>query len=169
MLGNRKAILETDQEPAIVAPQRYVVARMLGLAAENTAVAHSATNRVMENAARFVTGMTRTLKGALECRLGRSVPPESAPMAWAVCHAAAFLNLYSIDDGGRSSMQRARGQGRLRELAESGDNVLFQPMAKCAEEGELGARWHYGVFLGIHLRTNEIIERLTMERSSGRG
>lgn len=66
MLGRREAVFKTDQEPAIVALQWEVVSGVPGLAAENSAVAHSATNGMAENAARRATGMTRTLKSAPE-------------------------------------------------------------------------------------------------------
>lgn len=58
-------------------------------------------------------------------------------MAWAVRHVAALLCLYSMDDGGRSPMQRARGQARPREVAEFGEKVLFQPMVKYAATDKL--------------------------------
>lgn len=48
-------------------------------------------------------------------------------MAWAVRHASAVLCLYCMDDGGRSPMRCARGQGRPRELVGFGEKVLFHP------------------------------------------
>lgn len=47
-MGNRKALLKTDQELAIAALQREVLARVPGLAAENSAVTHSATSGMVE-------------------------------------------------------------------------------------------------------------------------
>lgn len=96
---------KADQEPAIVALQREVVMWLSGLEAENSAVALSATNAVHR-----ITSMTRTLKSALESRLGRGIPAESVVNAWALRRAADLLSLYSMDDGGRSPMRRA-GRG----------------------------------------------------------
>lgn len=54
-------------------------------------------------------------------------------------------------------MQRARGQGRPRELVALGEEVLFQPMTKYATVDKLDARWHRGAFLGVNFRTNEVV------------
>lgn len=49
-MGNQKAVLETDQDPAIVAMQREVVARLPGLVAENSVIPHSAASGMLEKA-----------------------------------------------------------------------------------------------------------------------
>lgn len=88
--------------------------------------------------------MTRRLKSALESRLGRRAPPESVATAWAAQHTATLINLYGVGEGGKLSLQRARGQGRSPKVAEFGEMVLFQPMAKHSAMDKLDARWHFG-------------------------
>lgn len=81
LLGSMRAVLKTDQAPAI-SERGIVVARMPGFAAESTAVAHSATNGLVENAIRRAAGMTRTLKSVLKSRLGDVGPYHPAEYAW---------------------------------------------------------------------------------------
>lgn len=54
-------------------------------------------------------------------------------------------------------MQRAGGQGKLRESVELGEKVLFQPMSRHPAADKIEPRWHYGIFLGPNLRSNEVI------------
>lgn len=150
LLGHRKTLLKTDTEPAMFALQREIAAHVPGVAADNSALAHSETNGMVENDVRRVTGMT-SVTSALESRIRRHITPESVVMAWAVKHAATLIDLYGVVDGGESSMQRARGQGRPRDVAAFGGKVLFQSMVKCSAMGKLESRWHYGLFSGVSL------------------
>lgn len=104
--------MKTDPEPAIVALQMEVAACGPGVEAEKSTVAYFPTSGMVENAILRMTGVTRTLENELEDRIGRRVPLESAVVARAVQHAATLIDFYGVDDGGKSPMQRARGQGR---------------------------------------------------------
>lgn len=75
-------------------------------------VAHLATNGMLENAARRVIGMMRGLGSVFERRL--EVVPESAAMTWAARHSVELMVLYIANEGGKSPLQRARGQGMSR-------------------------------------------------------
>ena len=65
LLGHRKIMFKSDQEPAIVALQKEVNVRRPGVALENSLVGESETNGLVENAIQRVTGMVRTIKSAL--------------------------------------------------------------------------------------------------------
>lgn len=78
-------------------------------------------------------------------------------MAWAVQHTTTLIVLYSADGGGKCPMQRARGQGQPKEIAEFGEKVLFQPVVTYSAVDKLVSRWHYGLFLGINLRASEVV------------
>lgn len=116
--------MKTDQEPAVVALLQEVHARVLVLVAGNSVAAHSATKSMVENAARRVTGMTRALRSALVSRLGHIAPPKAVAVALFARHAAMPISLYSVDGGGRSPTQRARGQWRPQALAMFRRNIV---------------------------------------------
>ena len=44
---------------------------------------------------------------------------------WLVRHAAVFMNRYQVGDDGRTAHERLRGRKFRRDVAESGESVMY--------------------------------------------
>ena len=157
ILGHRDIVFKSDQEPAMVAVQQEIRLRRPGTALENSAIGESETNGMVENAIRRVTGLTRTLKSALESRIGKQVPNNSSVIPWLVNHAANIINYFGIGEDGKTPMQKAKGVNNVRELPEFGELVLYIPSGARAAKSKMDARWEFGVFLGVSPRSSEVL------------
>ena len=157
VLGHRQIVFKSDQENPVKAVQRELAARRPEMKLENSPKYHSQANGAVENAIQRVIGLTRVLKDALEANIGEGIEPNMAIMSYMVTHAATLINRFSVDVDGRTPFEKARGTAARRELAEFGEKVLYQPMAKYNKNRKLDVRWEYGVFLGVDAKTNELI------------
>ena len=79
---------------------------------------HSAANGMVENAVQRVTGLTKVVKDALG--------PKTSVMTFMVNHAATIINRFSVDQDGKTPMEKARGTTANREMAEFGEKIPFQ-------------------------------------------
>ena len=70
----------------------------------------SRSNGFSERAIQAVQGQIRTLKSALESRLGKPVPQDHPALPWLVSHAASLLNRYQRDANGRTPYRKLKGR-----------------------------------------------------------
>ena len=75
-----------------------------------------------------------------------STPPllSSLPvMTFMVNHAATVINRIFVDQGGKTSMEKARGTIANRPMGEfGGGTIRFQPMTKYSKlGGSMGSSW----------------------------
>ena len=89
----------------------------------------------------------RTLKAALEHRIGTRVPPDARTMCWLVEFAAYLMNRCDIGSDGKTPVQRLHGP-RDNTPLEFGERILYMP-AKPARGGKWEPRFHPGVFVGM--------------------
>ena len=85
------------------------------------------------------------LKDALEANTKQAAGPEHHSDA-NTNHAATIINIFSVNQDGKTPMEKAHGTTTNREMAEFGDKVLIQPMKKCSKMNKLDVRWLYGLF-----------------------
>ena len=86
-LGHNRVALRCDNEPAIEALAREIAqARQEGsqTVPERPPVGESQSHGIIERAARLVAGQARTLKAALEHRIGARVPLDARILCWLV-------------------------------------------------------------------------------------
>ena len=84
-LGHNRVTLRCDNELAIEALAREIAqARQDGsqTVPERPPVGESQSNGIIERAVGFVAGQARTLKAALEHRIGARVPPDARILCW---------------------------------------------------------------------------------------
>ena len=94
-LGHKKIVFKTDQEAAMKGLQERIrMARSDQTILENSPVEESQSNGVVEKAIQEVEGMVRTLKSALEERIGHKIKPESPILGWLIEHAASLITMY---------------------------------------------------------------------------
>jgi len=117
LLGYKKIILRTDQEPSILALKSRVKEEWAGdLIAEESPVGESESNGVAERAVQEVQGMIRTVKEGLESRLGSRLTGNEPVAIWLITHSGQLVNRYKVGEDGRTAWQRIKGKNPFRSL-----------------------------------------------------
>eukprot|EP00972_Heterocapsa_arctica_P042629 6284415-Heterocapsa_arctica.AAC.1 len=73
-------------------------------------------------------GMVRTVKSALEFRIGATIRPTDVVIPWLVEHASQLYSRYRIGRDGRTPVERNRGRAVRRPVCEFGEQVLYMPL-----------------------------------------
>ena len=153
VLGHRQIVFKSDSQA-----QREFAARQPEMMLKNSPKYHSAASGMVENAVQRLIGSTRVLQDALEGNIKQTIEPNTPVMTFMACHAATINNRVSVDQDGRTPMEKARGTTANRETAEFGEKILFQPTTKYNKGNKLDVRWPYGLlFMGVATKTNEIM------------
>ena len=111
-LGRGDIILKTDGEPSMLAVQKAVALMRKDLVTrpENPPAYNPESNGSAEKAVQDVSGQVRSLKLALEARIGVSIGDTSAVMDWIVEHAAYVLSRFSAGHDGMTPYERLAGR-----------------------------------------------------------
>ena len=124
-LGHNRVALRCDNEPAIEA-----LAREIGKHAEKGARPFQRgrqSNGVIERAVGLVAGQARTLKAALEHRIGTRILPDTRLQCWLVEFAAYLMNRCDIGSDGKTPLQRMHGRRDNTLTPEFEEKILYMP------------------------------------------
>ena len=117
----------------------------------------SKSNGIVERAIRSVEEQRRTMRSALEARLGVKWDYDHAVWAWMAEYASYLLNRFEVGHDGKTSYERCKGK-RAKVLGlEFGESVWWKRRSEGGGLGKLVARWEEGVLLGCKAITVEII------------
>ena len=117
--------LKTDQQPAIRSLASAVIReRHQDISVEKSPVGEHQSNGVVERAVKSIQGQVRTLKLALESRIGNKVEEHLDIVPWLIRHAAMLLNIGQRGQDGRSAWERVKGRRFNSELPEFGERVM---------------------------------------------
>ncbi len=163
--GRNHIILKTDGEPAIVAVQDALQRLRSGRTIpQNPPAYNSESNGACEKAVQDVAAHSRTLKLALEARLGQKIDEDAAIIQWVIPHAAYLLSRYSVGRDGMTPHERLTGRKWRRPMVEFGEVVMAKLTLRKIEKGrkkrqkrKLAARAVRGVWVGQIGRTGEHI------------
>ena len=120
---------------------------------ERSAVGESQSNGKAERAVQEAEDNIRTMKLALEERLGCRLGSQSPVMKWLCEHVAANLNRFNVGDDGCTPYQRLHGKRYSGHVLELGEKIHFFTPARTRTK--LDKRWHDGMYLGTSLVSNE--------------
>ena len=96
ILGCKRVIIKSDQEPAIKKLKAQVRLEFdLEVPDEESMAYDSQSNAEAEISIQIVQGQIRTLKAQLEHRIGEKIGMDSPPLPWLVMNAGANLNRFS--------------------------------------------------------------------------
>ena len=154
-LGYTNVVMKSNQEGALAALLSKIRSHrgdQTQTMQELSPVGDSKSNGCIERTIQSVQGQIRTLRSALEARIGAEINPTGPIFAWLIGHAANIINLFEIGKDGRVPYQRLRGRKMHTELVEFGECVCYQPL-KHLELGKAESRWESGVFLGFKLNS----------------
>ena len=90
-------------------------------------VGESQSNGVIERAVGLVAGQARTLKAALEHRIGTRVPPDAGILCWLVEFAAYLMNQCDVGSDGKTPLQRLHGRRDNTPILDFGEKILYMP------------------------------------------
>ena len=153
-LGHKKVILRSDQEPAIVDLIAGVVAaRDDPTIPRNSPVGESQSNGLVERAVRSSKDQIRTLRLALQKRVGCRVPAKHDLMTWMVPHSGELLSKYQVNRDGKTAYEKVWGEPCKDEIVEFGEEVFYRISE--IDTGSLDARSASGVWLGKRWKSSE--------------
>ena len=116
----------------------------------------SQSNGIIDRAVGLVAGEARTLKAALEHRMGTIVPPDARILCWLVEKATYLMNRCDIGSDGKTPQQRLHGRRDNTPILEFGEKILCTP-AKAVRGGKWEPRFYPGVFVGMRNSSSEAV------------
>ena len=149
MLGHQELVLKSDGEPAIMALKEAAkMERNDRIVLEESPVRESKANGVIENTVQQVQGQFRTIKDALESRIGKRIGGDSVLVPWMVIHAARTINRYHLAEDGKTNYEGWKRKQFRREVAGFGEAVMYlKPGTKGKDK--FNSRWEKGIWLGV--------------------
>ena len=113
---------------------------------------------MVENAIKQIFAQIRIMKDALDSRLGRRLPAESAILAWIVEYASVLLNRFAVGKDGVTAYRRVRGKTCSRPIAEFGEMIFWNcKKTHSSRLQQLEPRWDSGVYLGMDGKSVELL------------
>ena len=157
LLGYKRIILKSDNEPAIIALKDAIKQeRSEEIIKEESPVGESASNGEIENAIKQVEGQLRTIKSSLEQRYGEKLAPTHMSVPWLVRHSAELIDRYSIGHDGRTNYQRRKGKKFGTNTVEFAEAIMYL-IPKSIGRDKFDSRWANGIWLGIREESGEHI------------
>ena len=166
-IGYCEMIIKADNEVALQALVKRVIElvklqsdKAKRVTTEQPARYESQSNGGTETGVRLVRGLFRTLRICLEARIEKHVPTTHALMPWLLEHTCMILNTRVRSDDGLTAWARVRGRSFSQQLLGFAEAVLYNLPGKGPghdPDGNMGARWDEGIFLGYHRSSNVYI------------
>ena len=157
LLGHKRIVLKSDNEPAIKSLKDEVKRHTsVEIVNEESPVYESKSQGKCERTVQKVQEQFRAMKDGLETRLGERIDSGNPIIPWIVSHAADTINRYHIGKDGKTANEKWKGKEFKRSTPETGETVHFlRAGTKGKEKGEV--RWEEGCFLGVRNESGEII------------
>ena len=116
------AILCSDQEPAILdLIEEVIAARKEPTVPQHSPVGESQSNGLVERAVRSIKDQVRTLRLALQKRVGCRIPVDHPIMTWMVKHAGELISKYQLNRDGQTAYYNVFGKPCKDIIAEIGE------------------------------------------------
>ena len=126
-------------------------------APENSPKAESQSNGSIESAIRELAGMHRTLKDAIETKIGEKLGPDHPMLPWIVEYSGTVITRYRVGKDGRTAYCRFKGNNPSSKVVPLGERVLYMPLKSTGKKNKLALKFKYGVCVGVHPLTSEAL------------
>lgn len=147
MMGYRRTLMKNDQEEAIMKLREAVgQLKNIEIIKKESPVGGSASNGYIESIVKVCQKQIRTLKIALESRIGSKVEKDNDILPWLIRHAGALLSRYKRGEDAKTAHERLRGRPFEAKVTEFGECVRYLKV-KCTKRGKLDGCWGTGVWL----------------------
>ena len=105
----------------------------------------------------LMKGHIRSMKDALDSRIGCPLPVSHPLLTWLVRHASHTYRLFHRGPDGRTPMERISGiRSRPHVVAEFGERIWWMPLDSSGR-GPLDAKCQDGFYVGRNSSTNETL------------
>ena len=122
-LGSGALVLRADQETSLTTLLDEIRARRAETLVERTAVESHLSIGAAERMNREVAGLLRTLKMALETRIGTKVGLEHDLISWMIRHSAWLITRFRVRTSGRTAYELIRERRYEGSIVEFGEIV----------------------------------------------
>jgi hypothetical protein len=156
--ADRDVILKTDQEAAIKFLVDDVCMNRTGARTIKELVPKGSkgSNGVVERAVQSVEQVLRTMKSALDERMGVKIDIKHPINTWLCEFAGYMMNRMEVASDGKTPYERIKGKKAEVLGLEFGEKVLWKyHVGKKMEK--LNARWGHGIFVGVRAKSNELM------------
>ena len=154
---DNRIIIKTDQEsPIKVVAER--LAKDRGDAQtilENSPVRSSGSNGGIERAVKEVEYQLKTMKSALDDRVGTNIGATSDIIPWMIEYSSVVINRYLVSKDGRTAYERAKGKASKMLGFEFAEAVMFRRLPTPGRLGKLESLWENGTFIGYRSTSGE--------------
>ncbi len=132
--GGNKATMKSDGEASIVAMKRSVKVylEIKGRLEESPPGEHQSNGKI-EVMIKVLRNQVKTLRNALEARVGEKIPDDHPLLHWVLQWAVTTINRYRVGKDGRTAYERIRGKRNTQAIAEFGEQIHYR---RRAPEGE---------------------------------
>ena len=157
-LGYRKVILKSDQGNDICDLKKAVRLECpdIEVVMEESPVGEHQSNGQVENAIRQAQGVFRSMKDALESRLGKRLDGECWAIPWLIRHATAMMNRMHVHPNGKTSYEYVKGKRYKRETIEFGERLHYLKPDSVGKD-KFHTRWNNGIYCGHLDESGEIL------------
>jgi len=157
LLGYKKIILKSDNEPSIISLKQAVKDSMnVEIILEESPVGDHQANGEVENAIKRCAGQFRTLKEVTETRYGKRIAPEHHILPWMIAYSSGCINRFQVGEDGYTNHKRWKGKDFDRPICEFGECIIALRLDSRGKT-KSKVRWFNGVFLGIREESGELI------------
>ena len=165
-LGHSELIVKGDNEPALQALiQRALEVLRIStsvekISDEQSPAYDSQSNGGTEVGVMLIRGLFRTLRLGLEAAIGKRIPVDHAVIPWLLEHTALLLSIRTRLPNGMTPWAMSRGRPFGQKIIGFGERVLWKLPTKgpnSQPDGNMGARWQDGVFVGYNRSSNTFI------------
>ena len=157
-------IVKCDQEAALSSIMDKVreiqVANgvMTPIIPEYSPVGSKQSNGVVERGIQAVEGQVRTMRDALEERLGVTLEIGDTIWPWLVEYAGHLLNRHEVGHDGKTAYERLKGKQATTLGIEFGESVHWKKRpTKGQALSKLAITWSDGIFLGVKGVSGEVM------------
>ena len=154
--GGEKVAIKSDQEVAILALKRAVIAARQGETVPiESPVRESKCNGAVERAVRTWQGQMRTIKHHVEHCLQERLAHDHPLTQWMMVWAADSLNRYKVHANGRTSYEIITGHRCNMQVFGIAEVVMWKMLLDKNKRHKMDSDWERGIYLGVNGRTTE--------------
>ena len=111
LLGHKKMIFRTDQEPSILAVKGRVKEEWTeDLVTEESPVGEHQSNGLVERAIQTISGQVKTMKISMEERHKGKIDQEHHIWPWVMMYAGMLINICHVHEDGRTAYEKKKGR-----------------------------------------------------------
>ena len=127
----------------------------VGSALDSSRVVDSDSNGTIENAIDSFEEVARTLRIALEEKIGTKVAASDPVIPWLIKHAGHIITRCWVRPNGKTVYQMIKGRSLNVHLKEFGEAIWFRIPETENLPGKFEPQWKKEVYVGCNIRTGE--------------